>query len=84
MPVTRIALYLLLFTLLTMSIPATEGGLHPCHNACDENHGAYDMASSRIVISHAESRRQDEWDGYYGAYHGQVVLKRLQFQFHTE
>jgi hypothetical protein len=57
-----------------MYSPAAEGGLHPGYDARHEDHGADDVASCWVIIFHAQRRRQDEWDGHYGAYHRQIVL----------
>lgn len=34
------------------------------------------MASGRVIFLHAKSGGQNEWNGYDGSNHGEVVLER--------
>ncbi|PSN29651.1 hypothetical protein C0J52_27406, partial [Blattella germanica] len=54
---------------------AAQGALEPRDQPRHQHHGADDVRPSRVVLSHAERRRQDERDANDGPDHRQVVLQ---------
>lgn len=56
-------------------IPAAECALQKRYYARDENHGGYNVTSSRIILGHAKCRGEDERYRDYGTDHRQVMLK---------
>lgn len=66
---------------MIVRLPTTYGSLYESHQTGYKNHRGDNIASCRIVLSHAEGWCQYERDGNDGANHGQVMLKTYHVYF---